>query len=290
MQPDKARDSLSAMDRSPFYKTMSVLRAFRKVWAANDLDLISAGVAFYGVFSIFPALAASIAIFGLVADPAVIADQLALMQDMIPKDVFDLFEAQVSRLLAAPPVTLGWASILSLGIALYSARAGVGALVRGLNAINGVKPRHGLWHFVTAFLLTLALVGVALVALALVVVAPIVLAFVPLAGSWSGTIEVIRWGVVLFVLFSALGILYRYGPNTGRTPFSGLISVGAVFAVVLWFAASFAFSYYLANFGRYADLYGSLGAVVAMLMWLYISSYLVLLGCVLNVAISTRAP
>ena len=263
-------------------------RSFHDVLGKNDLDLISAGVAFYGMFSIFPAFAASIAMFGIVADPVVIAEQLDLLRDVIPADVFTLFEAQIDRLLGAGATTLGWASFVSLAIALWSARAGVGAMLRGLNAIYSGQTRSGVRHAVTAFVMTVAMIGVALIALIVVVAAPIAIAFVPLANEWSGLIELIRWAVALFVLLAALGILYRYGPHA--SPRSRWVTVGAFVAVCLWYLVSIAFSAYIANFGNYNQVYGSLGAVVALLMWFYLSAYLVLLGGALNVAIARTYP
>jgi len=265
-----------------------IWRSFRDVLGKNDLDLISAGVAFYGMFSIFPAFAASIAIFGIVADPVVIAEQLDLMRDVIPADVFTLFEAQIDRLLGAGAATLGWASFVSLAIALWSARAGVGAMLRGLNAIYAGQTRSGVRHAATALAMTVAMIGVALIALIVVVAAPIAIAFIPLANEWSGLIEVIRWAVALFVLLAALGILYRYGPNAAHR--SGWVTLGAFVAVGLWYLVSIAFSAYIANFGNYNQVYGSLGAVVALLMWFYLSSYLVLLGGALNVSIARTYP
>lgn len=261
------------------------LRQFYRVVAATDIDLISAGVAFYAMFSVFPAIAALVAIFGLVADPVVIRDQLDLLHDVIPLDAFDLIAAQVDVLLKAGSGTLGWATVVSMAIALWSSRAGVGAIIRGLNQINGTPARHGVIHFFAVIVLTLSLIAVALVSLAMVVVAPIVVAFVPVAREWGGTIEVIRWGVALFVLLAALGILYRYGPNVPRVRRVSILSPGAVLAVVLWLGASWGFSYYLTNFGNYNRIYGSLGAIMALLMWLYITSFLVLLGAAWNLAV-----
>lgn len=269
-------------------RIVMIWRSFRDVLGKNDLDLISAGVAFYGMFSIFPAFAASIAIFGIVADPVVIAEQLDLMRDVIPADVFTLFEAQIDRLLGAGSATLGWASFVSLAIALWSARAGVGAMLRGLNAIYAGQTRSGVRQAATALAMTVAMIGVALIALIVVVAAPIAIAFIPLANEWSGLIEVIRWAVALFVLLAALGILYRYGPNAAHR--SGWVTLGAFVAVGLWYLVSIAFSAYIANFGNYNQVYGSLGAVVALLMWFYLSSYLVLLGGALNVSIARTYP
>ena len=252
-----------------------------------NLGLIAAGVAFFAMFAIFPALAAIIAVFGLVADPSIVESQLELMRDVIPTEAFYLFDAQISRLLGARADTLGWATALSTGVALWSARAGVAALMRGLNAIKGEPNRGGIGHYAVALLLTICLVGIAVIALLIVVIAPIVLAFLPLGGVAALALEVIRWSVALFILLAALGLLYRFGPNTVDVR-TGWVSPGAIVVVVVWIAASVGFSAYLRNFGSYNEVYGSIGAVIALLMWLYISAYLVLLGAVLNVVLHRR--
>ena len=252
-----------------------------------NLGLIAAGVAFFAMFAIFPALAAIIAVFGLVADPSIVESQLELMRDVIPTEAFYLFDAQISRLLGARADTLGWATALSTGVALWSARAGVAALMRGLNAIKGEPNRGGIGHYAVALLLTICLVGIAVIALLIVVIAPIVLAFLPLGGVAALALEAIRWSVALFILLAALGILYRFGPNTVDVR-TGWVSPGAIVVVVVWIAASVGFSAYLRNFGSYNEVYGSIGAVIALLMWLYISAYLVLLGAVLNVVLHRR--
>ncbi len=265
---------------------MSRLRSFwRDVWEAlwvQDLDLIAAGVAFYGLFSIFPAIAALIAIFGLWADPAVVESQLALMRDFIPGDVFNLLLSQVRRLLGAGATTLGWASVLSLGVALWSARLGVGALIRGINSIHGNAARSGLRHLGTTILLTLGIIGMALVSLGMVVIAPIFLSLLPPNFPGATLLELARWVIGLLAMMLSLAFLYHFSPR-GRA--KGWVSVGAVSVVVLWLAVSAGFSAYVSNFGRYNEIYGSIGAVIALLLWFYVTAYLVLLGAVLNVAL-----
>ncbi len=266
--------------------TWRVLRAVVDMSSEAHLGLIAAGVAFFGIFAIFPGLAALIALFGLLADPSVVESQLSLMQDIIPDDAYALIDGQISRLLETQTGTLGWATGLSVGVALWSARAGVGALIQGLNAIQGSPNRSGILHALVALSMTLVLMGIAITALMVVVVAPIGIALVPMAQDWAWVIEAVRWGVALFVLLSALGILYRFGPNRQQRH-SSLVTPGAILVVVLWLGMSVAFSYYLTNFGSYNQVYGSIGAVIAMLMWLYISAYLVLLGAALNLVIET---
>lgn len=251
----------------------------------SHLTLIAAGVAFFGMLAVFPAMAALIAIFGLLADPVVVETQFELMQDVIPAEAYGLFEAQLSRLLSARSETLGWATILSTGLALWSARAGVAALMRGLNVIHGGRNRSGFRHYAVALLLTISLIGIAVATLLVVVVAPLVLAFLPLPMGVGLALSAIRWLAALFILMAALGLLYRFGPNLSAERMAW-ITPGSIFVVVTWLAASMGFSAYLSNFGSYNEVYGSIGAVVAMMMWLYISAYLVLFGAVLNVELT----
>lgn len=261
-----------------------ILTAVWKTAGEKHLGLIAAGVAFFGMFGIFPGIAAVIAIFGLIADPVVIAEQLSLMQDIIPPDAYVLISSQVVRLVAAPADALGWATGVSILLAIWSCRAGVAALIGGLNAIAGQRMRNGLWQIVVALLLTFALVTLAIVALTVVVIVPILLAFIPVANSTAWLLEGIRWLIALGVLMLGLSLLYRFGParigSRGRW-----FTVGAFVVVVLWVAASMGLSFYLTNFASYNEVYGSIGAVIGLLLWLYVSAYLILLGAALNVEV-----
>lgn len=261
-----------------------ILAAVWKTAGEKHIGLIAAGVAFFGMFGIFPGIAAVIAIFGLIADPVVIAEQLALMEDIIPPDAYNLIASQVFRLVAAPTDALGWATVVSIALALWSSRAGVAALIGGLNAIAGQRTRNGLWQMVVALLLTFALVTLAIIALTVVVIVPIILAFIPMAGATAWVLEAMRWLIALGVLMTGLSLLYRFGPvrigGRGRW-----ITVGAFVVVVLWVGASAGLSYYLTNFASYNEVYGSIGAVIGLLLWLYVSAYLILLGAALNVAV-----
>lgn len=251
----------------------------------KNLGLIAAGVAFYAILAVFPGIAATIALWGIVGDPALALEQIVEFRALIPADVFALLSAQLQALATTDGLTLGWASILSFGFALWSARAGVAALMQGLNAIYDAPNRGGLSHYLRAFLLTLSLIGVVLTAMACIVIVPVVLAFLPL-GPWANLgIEVLRWGVGIGVLLMGFAVIYRLGPNLEGQR-QRLMSPGAIFAVVCWVAASTGFSIYLQNFGRYNEIYGSIGAVIVMLMWLFISAYLVLLGGALNAELS----
>ena len=263
----------------------ALLRFYRRV-DKSDLDLISAGVAFFGFLAIFPAAAAVIAIWGTVFDPFVIQTQVVLLKGFLPPDAFTLVQAQVDGLLAVRGARLGWTTILSTLFALWSARAGVAALIRGLNAIHQLPNRPGGHHQLRALLVTFALIGLALAAMLVTVVAPLVIGLLPLYGDDAVALH--RANVVLgaVLVIASVGIAYRFGPNRPATlrrhRFLPFFSWGLLVAVVLWAIAARAFMLYLANFPSYNHIYGSIGAVVVLLIWLYVSAYAVLLGAAVD--------
>jgi len=264
------------------------LRVLKRVWDATterNLDLVAAGVAFYAMLAIFPAVAAVIALWGFWSDPVIIESQLALMQEFIPPEAYGLLQGQVHALISANSSTLGWTTLISIGAALWATRAGVAALIRGVNTVYGTRPRSGFWQWVAAILMTFALIAIALIALVGVIVVPVVLVFLPLGPATEWALTFARWGLVVIVFLAGLGLIYRYGPNLqdGRPRW---VSPGAIVALLIWAMASVGFSVYLTNFGAYNQIYGSIGAVIALLMWFFISAYAVLLGAVLNAEIS----
>lgn len=268
-------------------------RLLMQVWTVSSqthMGLIAAGVAFYGIFAIFPAMAALIAVFGLISDPELVRSELELLEEFIPTMVYDLISSQMTQLLTASSSTLGWATAVSVGVALWSARAGVSAVVQGLNAIYGISNRSGIRHELVAILMTLSLMAIAVLGLVSIVVTPIVLAIFPPLPTTALFFELIRWVAMLLVVLSALTVIYRFGPNRSRRDLRWL-TPGTFTVVILWFASSWALSYYLGNFNRYNEVYGSIGAVIAMLLWLYLSAWLVLAGAAINVVLErmTRA-
>ncbi|MCZ4353966.1 YihY/virulence factor BrkB family protein [Roseovarius aestuarii] len=256
----------------------------KRVYHAVDekrLVMIAAGIAFFGMLALFPAIAAIIALWGVIGDPQSILPLVERYDFLFPEDVYRLISGQIKALANADEGKLGWASILSILLAIWSARAGVAALMQGMNAVYDERKRRGIWHYLTAFGLTLALVLVALTAIGAIIITPVVMAFVPLGVFAQFAVETIRWLVAVGILLAGAGLVYRYGPNR-RAARVAWISPGAVLAVGLWAIASVGFSIYLANFGTYNEVYGSIGAVIALLMWLFISGFLLLIGGAIN--------
>lgn len=251
------------------------------------MGLIAAGVAFYAMFATFPGIAAIIALWSLWSDPAVIMTYVAIADEFIPKQSADLLHGQVEALLSGGRTQLGWASVVSIAIATFSARAGVDALIRGLNAAHGVRSHSTITGFVLAYVLTLAIVGVVLLGLATIVVVPILLNYVvngPVAG-WLVT--ALPWAAMFLIVNLGIGIVYRYGPNM-KAPRTPLFTQGSLFAALAWAVASIGFSAYLTSFNSYNRIYGSIGAVVALLMWFYLAGFSVMLGALINVENARR--
>ena len=275
--------------RLSFAMNRAAILAAGKQIASNNLGLIAAGVAFYSMLSVFPALAALIAILSLIADPAVVITQLEEFRGLMPDAVYTILNKQIVTLVSASSGTLGWAGAVSLGVALWSARAGVGAMMHGLNLVYARQGRSSVKHYLRALLLTVSLLGVGIVSLLTIVGTPIVLSFFPLGTLASLALELLRWGIAIAVIFAGIGLLYRFGPNRKGIRI-GWLTPGAVMAGTSWAVMSIAFSYYVKHFGNYNEVYGSIGAVIAMLVWLWISSFLVLLGAALNAEIENHRP
>ena len=248
-----------------------------------EIGLIAAGIGFFGFLAIFPALAALITIWGFAADPIAVQTQMNMAQNYLPKEAFDLLNGQVQRILATNSSSLGLTTLLSTVFALWSARAGVGALISGLNAIYGLPSRSGLRHLLRAFALTMVLIGLVMSGMVLAVIVPLILGFLPLGQGAAKALGAANFILGMVLVLLSIALAYRLGPNHARGgPKPAFFSVGLFVALGLWIAVSRGLVFYLANFANYNQVYGSIGAVVALLMWFYLSAYAVLLGAALN--------
>ena len=242
-----------------------------RVWTATFRDqvpLIAAGVAFFGILALVPALSSLVALYGLLLDPADIEEVLASMAGVVPDEVFAIVEGQVRSLASAGSTTLGLASITALLFALWSTRAGVAALIQGLNIVYSEEDQRSLvMGGLVTIALTLVLLLLAILALLSVLVVPVVLSVLQPGGEGTGwLVAMVRWPILFVAVMLGIGVLYRYGPDRAAAKVRW-ISVGAATATVLWLLASWAFSIYVANFASYNETYGSLGAIVILLLW-----------------------
>jgi membrane protein len=254
----------------------------------DHLSIIAAGVAFYCVFAIVPGVAALIAVYGLVADPADIQASLQAARPLLPPDVYAMIEAQVVEILAAGSSALGLTTVVSIFVALWLARAGVMALIEGLNIVYQEKDERGfIQQYLWALLLTLLLVVFAVVVLLAVVAVPVVLRFSDLGALGFFLAQATPLVALGLAMVFVIGGLYRYGPH--RAPArKRWVTVGAVTATIGWGVVSLGLSVYMSGFADFNKTYGSLGAIIALMFWMYASVLVVLLGAELNAALELQ--
>lgn len=282
-EPVKRDDGHPAARPSQFRRSdwKTILKRVREAIQQDNLALIAAGVAFWAMLALFPAIAAVIGLYGLIADPATIQSHLETLREILPDAAFGIIADQVNSLVQQDR-SLGVASLLAIVISLWSARLGVKALVTGLNVVYDRADNRGfLQQILVTLALTALLIGVVLVAFAAVIVVPAIIAFLPLGSLGERIADLARWPIALVAVAIGLTVLYRYGPNRAR-PRVRWVTWGAAVATLLWLVGSLLFSLYVANFANYNETYGSLGAIVGLLMWFYLSAFAMLLGAELN--------
>lgn len=250
---------------------------------------IAAGVAFYSLLAIFPAIAAIVSLYGLFANPSSIATELQRLTGVLPEGAIEVIKDQLTRLSLQQQGTLGLTFIISIIVSLWSANAGVKALIDALNVVRG-QPEKRSFIVLNAISLTFTTAAILfiIVALAAVVVLPVALDVWGLDQTTPLLVSVLRWPALFVPTALGLAVVYRYGPCCSRPRWNWL-SFGSLVAALLWLAASYLFSWYTAQFGDYNKTYGSLGAVVAFMTWIWISVIVILLGAELDMAIATTA-
>jgi membrane protein len=251
----------------------------------NRLLAVAAGVVFYSLLAIFPAIAAFVSLYGLIADASTIDSHLSLAADIFPAGAVDILHEQITRLTAKNDARLGLGFITGLAVALWSANAGMKGIIDALNVVYDEKEKRSFVRLnLLSLLFTLVAILSLMIALAAVVVAPILFSAVGLSSLLSRAIAVLRWPLLLVLAAVALAAIYRYGPSRTEARWHWL-SVGSVAAAIGWLLSSVLFSWYIAHFGAYNATYGSLGAAVGMMMWMWISAIVILLGGELNAEI-----
>jgi membrane protein len=253
------------------------------VRASEDrLLATAAGVVFFGLLAVFPAITALVSFYGLFADPSTIGANLKTLSLMLPEGSFQIVQDQIGRVLAKGNTELGATFLFGLGFAIWSANAGVKALIDALNVVYEEREKRS---FLQLNLLSLAFTIGAIAALLLMVGAvvafPLLLDHLGLGQESKLIISLARWPLLFLILWVALGILYRYGPSR-QQPRSEWFSVGTLAAALLWILGSSLLSWYLSNFANYNATYGSLGAAIGLMMWMWMSAIIVLWGAELN--------
>ncbi len=285
----EASPALAAPGRTVSQPTRFGWAAWRQVLGrvfanigCHHLSIVAGGVAFFGVLSVVPALAALVGLYGLIANPADVMAHLDEFQPLLPSDAFTLIEGQLKALLGVPEQNLGIASAVAILLALGTARAGVSTLVAGLNIVyREVDTRNIITEFLASLLLTVLVLVIACAALLATVALPTVLQilhFGPLGAQLAALGPLLILG---FAVVFVIGAIYRYGPHRELAR-KRWVSLGAVAATVGWVLASFLLSFYISNFANFNKTYGSLGAIAALMFWFYVSAFVVLLGAELN--------
>ena len=254
-----------------------LLRVFHGI-SEDRILLVAAGVTFYLLLSIFPGIAALFSIYGLFANPADIAGHLDELANVAPSGALDVLREEMTRLASNGGTTLGVSFLVSLAVSLWTTKSGVSAVFDALNIVYGEKEKRGLIRFyLTTLSFTLASIVFILLTIAVVVLLPVVLNFIPLPGGTDLLVKVARWPILFVLTALALAALYRYGPSRAEARWRW-ITWGSAFATVVWIAASVLFSWYVASFGSYNKTYGSLGAIIGFMTWIWISIIVVLVG------------
>ncbi len=266
-----------------------VLLEVYQAMADDRLLAVAAGIVFYGLLAFFPAITAFVSFYGLFAKPSAISEHLSIVAGVMPAGAYDILREQVGRILAKGDVTLGFAFVFGTLFALWSANAGMKAMMDALNVIYGVRETRGFFRLnAVSLALTLGALGMLLLAVGAVVVFPLLMSSLGLDSFTEWAAALLRWVALFAGVMLALAVLYRFGPSPHGARWRW-ITPGSGFATLAWLGGSVLLSWYLANFANYDATYGSLGAAMGMMMWMWMSSIVILLGAQLNVVLDKRA-
>jgi membrane protein len=253
----------------------------KRVWkerADDNLSLLAAGVAFYAMLALFPTIISLVTIYALVADPSQVTEQLEPVTSVLPQEAGDLLTGQLESAAGASDGGLTLGLVISLLAALWAASGGVSALMTGINAVYDEQEKRNFVKLKAIALgLTVGAIVIAGLAIGLVAVFPAIVGLLNLGSAGRVGAEVLRWVLLAVVVSLGLAVFYRVAPSRAA-PRWRWVSWGAAVALVIWILGSIGFSVYVRYFGSYNKTYGTLAAVVILMLWLYLSAYVVLLG------------
>lgn len=272
----RGRDA-AAPSRIPARGWRDILkRSFANI-AGDHLTLVSAGVAFFFLLGLFPGLAAVVSIYGWIADPTTVAGHIDELAAVMPGEVAELVRKQVEEI-AADSSAAGWGAIISVLLAIWAGSKAMKGMVEALNIAYNQRESRGMIKKQAVYLsLTLLAVAIGILSILLIAIAPAVVDFLPVPDWGRQALMWLRWPLLLFIGVVGVATIYRYGPSREKPEWKW-VSWGAGGATVLWLAASALFSLYVTNFGNFNETYGSIGAVVVLMIWLYLTAFLVLMG------------
>ncbi|MGM1057359.1 MAG: YihY/virulence factor BrkB family protein [Bacteroidota bacterium] len=250
--------------------------------AKNNVGIVSAGVAFYAFLAIFPAIMALISIYGLAMDPENVQRQISSFSDMMPEQAFSIVEAQIKEFTSTSGKALGWGTALGILFSLWSANKGTKSLFIGIDiAYNTNNTRNFILQNALTLLFTLGAVVLLILSMVLIVIFPALVDQLGLPAQIESLITWLRWLILAVLVVFFLCLLYKYAP-VRSSPSLKMVFPGSLLATLIWLLASWGFSYYVSNFGSYGEVYGSISAVVVLMLWLLLTSWIILLGAELN--------
>ena len=256
--------------------------------ASDRVSLAAAGCAFWATTAVFPAMSALVAIYGLLSNPFTVLHQVALLSDLLPKPAYQLIHDHVLQLARQPHGRLSWRLAIGILLALWSAATGTKSMLSALNVVYDVVETRGVVRFQLVGLALTGLVVIgAVAAIAGVVLLPAIVSFVGFSRSATAVIHAVSLTLLVALFGATVGLLYRVGPSRHRAGRTHVVP-GAVVATGLWLLASGLLSYYISHLSSFGATYGSLGAVVGIMLWFYISAYATLLGAELNARLEMR--
>ncbi|WP_299851526.1 YihY/virulence factor BrkB family protein [uncultured Roseovarius sp.] len=254
----------------------------------DRISLLAAGIAFYALLALFPAIAALLAIGGLVMDPPQIIEQMTRFAGVVPSDVISIIEDQATAVTGSSDTGLGLTLVVSVALALWSSSRGMASLVQGLNIVYEEHEKRGYFILnIQILILTLLLILGFLIGIAAIVVLPAVLHYVTLGNVGEILIGVLRWVLLIAMTMFGLAIIFRYGPSRSNAKWRW-VSPGAVLGCLFWIIASVAFTFYVTRFSTYNESFGAIGGVIVLTLWLWISAFVIMLGAELNAEIEAQ--
>ncbi len=258
-----------------------LLRVWHKI-GDDRVMLVAAGVTFYCLLAIFPAIAALVAIYRFFTDPASISSEVDKLSDVVPGGALDVIRTQLNQVVSQGPSKLGFAFIIGFLVSLWSANAGVKSIFDALNLLYNEPEKRGLIRLnLVSLAFTIAAILFLLIAIGCIAAVPAVFSSSQFQGPTALIAQIVRWPILFVIVAIGLSIVYRYGPSRAE-PQWRWITWGSAFAAIAWIAVSIGFSWYAANFGSYNKTYGSLAAIVVFMMWLWLSIAVILIGAELN--------
>lgn len=272
----------TAPHRMPWRGWWAAMRRTAREAATDRVSLVAAGCAFYGTLALFPAISMLILLYGLAFDPRTVEPQLSVLKELLPPEVFHLISDRIHQLVSTRHATLSTGLTVSGLITMWSAMSGTKAMIGALNMAYEEIERRGFFRrqFV-AFVMTLSALLGAVLAIAFLVALPAALSFVGLTHGQLTLIRIASLAVLVVFVMASLSLLYRYGPSRRRAGWHW-VTPGSALATLVWLAVSTMFSFYVGRIASFDVTYGPLAAVVGVMLWFYVTVYVVLLGAELN--------